>query len=120
MSVQEIQSESQSKIYAFILLAMFFTSLGLTAASINMENPTNLTYVFAAVTAFMLISMIGVGHNFVHHRSNLFKYFFVASGFTHNEWQIMHCLSHHMYPNTELDYEAAALEPIAYFLRISP
>jgi hypothetical protein len=25
-----------------------------------------------------------------------------------------------MYPNTELDYEAAALEPIAYFLRVLP
>lgn len=32
----------------------------------------------------------------------------------------MHCLSHHIYPNTELDYEAAALEPIAYFLRTKP
>lgn len=32
----------------------------------------------------------------------------------------MHCLSHHIYPNLELDYEAAALEPIGYFLRNKP
>lgn len=32
----------------------------------------------------------------------------------------MHCLSHHIYPNLELDYEAAALEPIGYFLRNQP
>lgn len=67
-----------------------------------------------------MISMIGIGHNFVHHKSNYFKYFFVITGFTHNEWQVMHCLSHHLYPNTEIDYEAAALEPIAYFLRNKP
>ena len=29
----------------------------------------------------------------------------------------MHCLSHHIYPNLELDFEAAALEPIGFFLR---
>ena len=64
--------------------------------------------------------MVGIGHNFVHHKENYFKYFFVATGFTHNEWQIMHALSHHIYPNLELDYEAAALEPIGYFLRNKP
>ena len=32
----------------------------------------------------------------------------------------MHCLSHHIYPNLELDFEAAALEPIGFFLRNKP
>lgn len=32
----------------------------------------------------------------------------------------MHCLSHHLYPNLEIDYEAAAFEPISYFLRSMP
>lgn len=120
MSIEEIQSESSSKLYAFILLALLATFLGLTAASINVENPTKWTYAFAAIAAYLMISMIGIGHNFVHHKSNYFKYFFVITGFTHNEWQVMHCLSHHLYPNTEIDYEAAALEPIAYFLRNKP
>ena len=79
-----------------------------------------MTYLYAAISAYLMIGMIGVGHNFVHHKENLFKYFFIVTGFTHNEWQVMHCLSHHIYPNTLLDYEAAALEPVAYFLRISP
>jgi hypothetical protein len=70
--------------YAWILLALFLVSLGMTAYSINIENPTNWTYLLAAITAFQLIGMIGVGHNFVHHKSNYFKYFFVITGFTHN------------------------------------
>lgn len=32
----------------------------------------------------------------------------------------MHCISHHLYPNLELDYEAASFEPIAYYLRTKP
>ena len=32
----------------------------------------------------------------------------------------MHCLSHHIYPNTELDYEIAAFEPLGYYLRTLP
>ena len=32
----------------------------------------------------------------------------------------MHCVSHHLYPNTELDYEIAAFEPIGYYLRSMP
>lgn len=32
----------------------------------------------------------------------------------------MHCISHHLYPNTQLDYEVAAFEPIGYYLRTSP
>jgi hypothetical protein len=32
----------------------------------------------------------------------------------------MHCLSHHSYPNTLLDYEIQALEPLIYYLRVLP
>jgi hypothetical protein len=32
----------------------------------------------------------------------------------------MHCISHHEYTNTLLDFEIQALEPIAYYLRSQP
>ena len=72
------------------------------------------------MTSLLLISMVGIGHNFIHHKANNFKYCLTLTGFTHDEWQVMHCLSHHIYPNLELDYEAAALEPIGFFLRNKP
>jgi fatty acid desaturase len=68
MTIEEIQSEHNSKISAFIILAVFVILLGITAASINIEEPTYFTYFFAAITAFTLISVMGIGHNFVHHR----------------------------------------------------
>jgi hypothetical protein len=32
----------------------------------------------------------------------------------------MHCISHHIYVNTELDFEVTGLEPIAYWLKSKP
>lgn len=120
MSVFDIQNEATSKKYGLILLSLFLVFLGLSAASIDVENGSLKPYFFAAFCSLILVGLIGIGHNFVHHKANYFKYYFVFAGFTHDEWQIMHCLSHHIYPNTELDFEAAALEPIGYFLRTMP
>lgn len=120
MTVEEIQDETQSKRSAIIILGLLVFSLLLTAASIDAQHASWLPYVFGSLCSLFLIGMVGIGHNFIHHKDNVFKYFHCATGFTHNEWQIMHCISHHIYPNLELDYEAAALEPIGYFLRNQP
>lgn len=32
----------------------------------------------------------------------------------------MHCISHHTYSNTLLDFEIQGLEPLAYYLKIQP
>jgi fatty acid desaturase len=92
----------------------------LATLSIDDQKESYLPYCFGAICSLFLISMVGIGHNFIHHKQNIFKYCLTLTGFTHDEWQIMHCLSHHIYPNMELDYEAAALEPIGYFLRNKP
>lgn len=68
----------------------------------------------------LMVGLVGIGHNFIHHHESIYRYFFLLTGFTHREWQIMHCISHHLYPNTELDYEIAAFEPIAFYLRNFP
>jgi hypothetical protein len=44
----------------------------------------------------------------------------LLTGFTHVEWEEMHCLSHHSYSNTLLDYEIQGLEPFVYYLRVHP
>lgn len=78
------------------------------------------SYLLALVCTPLLLGVLGVAHNFIHHKESAFRYFFFPTGFTHREWQIMHCISHHLYPNTELDYEAAAFEPITFYLRSLP
>jgi hypothetical protein len=99
--VEELQDESVSKKHAFTILAVFIVLLLLTAHYSS--------YILAAVCSFLLIGCTGIGHNFIHHKESIYKYFFLITGFTHYEWQIMHCISHHLYPNLELDYEAAAV-----------
>ena len=120
MTVDEIQSETQSKLSAIFFLLMFAIFMWLTAISIDEQKISNLPYIYGFFCSLFLVSFLGVAHNFVHHKLNIFKYFYVMTGFTPDEWQIMHCLSHHIYPNLELDYEAAALEPLGYFLRTQP
>lgn len=78
------------------------------------------SYLLALVCAPLMVGLVGVGHNFVHHKESIYRYFLLLVGFTHREWQIMHCISHHLYPNTELDYEIAAFEPFGYYLRSMP
>ena len=48
------------------------------------------------------------------------RFLWLFTGFTHQEWQQMHCLSHHSYANTLIDYEIQAVEPIIYYIRILP
>lgn len=67
------------------------------------------SYLLAIVTGFITLSLNGVAHNFVHKKPNMIKHFYLLSGFVAREWEIMHCLSHHIYTNTFLDYEFAAL-----------
>jgi len=100
MSVEDIQDESKSKRHALVVALFFLTSLLLTLYSIDPITPSKWTYLFTTLTACSFIGMLGIGHNFVHHKDNLYKYFYMFTGFTHHEWQIMHCISHHIYPNT--------------------
>ena len=67
----------------FILSAIYYQSL-----------------VLSLLCAPLMMGVVGIGHNFVHHKEGPFRYFLLLTGFTHREWQIMHCISHHVYPNT--------------------
>ena len=111
-TVDELKDETHSKMYTQIFLGLFFVFLTIAAMFQS--------YLAAGVCSFLLLGIVGIAHNFVHHKTNYYQYMFLLAGFTHSEWQIMHCLSHHLYPNLEIDYEAAAFEPISYFLRSMP
>ena len=66
------------------------------------------SYVLAIATGFITLALLGVGHNFLHQKPHILKHCFSLTGFLAHEWQIMHCISHHVYPNTLLDYEFAS------------
>jgi hypothetical protein len=78
------------------------------------------SYTLALLCGYLMFPVTGIAHNFVHMKNSLFKYLYLVTGFTPKEWEIMHCLSHHEYTNTLLDYELQAFEPIVYFVKAMP
>jgi hypothetical protein len=58
------------------------------------------SYIAAAITGFILVGVVGEGHNFMHQKLNSFRYMFALTGFTHEDWENFHAISHHMHPNT--------------------
>ena len=67
-----------------------------------------------------MINFYSIGHLFIHKPDNWLKHVYVLIGFSAREQTIMHCLSHHAYPNTLIDYEFSAIEPITNFSRCLP
>ena len=74
----------------------------------------------AAITGFLCLSMIGVGHNYGHQKPSLFRYCSDLTLFGSYQWRTSHSLSHHTYTNLELDIEIQAFEPIIYYLSNRP
>ena len=82
MTIEEIQSETKSKIYAVFFLLMFAIFLWLSASSIDPALESNIPYVYGLFCSLFLVSFLGIAHNFVHHKDNAFKYIYVMTGFT--------------------------------------
>lgn len=78
------------------------------------------SYCLGALAGCWMVNFYGIGHLFIHRRPNWLKHVYVLLGMSAREQVVMHCLSHHPFPNTELDYEFAAFEPIVNFSRSSP
>lgn len=84
MTVEEIQSETKSKIHGLIILGLLLFFIGMTTYSIDPALESYKPYIFGVLVSLLLIGMVGIGHNFIHHKQNVFKYFLTATGFTHN------------------------------------
>lgn len=75
----------------------------------------------AVLAGLALYPLFGVGHNFFHQRDGLpWRYAWDLTLFSSHQWRIMHALSHHLYPNLDMDIEASQVEPWANFMRNQP
>lgn len=88
-------SEQSTKIGTFFLIlwAIAFALTGLYQSTL-----------LAALCGALIYPLAGVAHNFLHMKNHPFRFLWLLSGFTHKEWQQMHCLSHHSYANTLIDF----------------
>ncbi|CAH2105611.1 unnamed protein product [Euphydryas editha] len=68
-----------------------------------------LSYIVASVT---LGWVVVASHNYIHRRSNWRMYIFNLSLWSYRDFRVSHALSHHLYPNTLMDLEVSAFEPL--------
>lgn len=111
-SAAELQDNTHSKRLSLQIVALFIAVFLVTCYTRN--------YFIAAIAGFLLVGVVGEGHNLMHQKKNPYRYLFSLTGLTHEDWENFHTISHHMHPNSELDYEIGMFEPLAYFLRNQP
>jgi len=109
---KKISPGLMTKIQYFLLIILFFSSfycLYLTQSKI-----------MAAITGLLCLSMLGIGHNFIHQRTSLFRFCADVTMFGSYQWTISHALSHHTYANMDIDIEIQVIEPVLYYLSNKP
>ncbi|CAL8094440.1 unnamed protein product [Orchesella dallaii] len=97
-------SPTQRILWTQDILAIGFITLSILAAW--SEN-----FVLTIVAGLFLGLSTTAAHNSFHLRDSFRKYYFDLSAWSSYEWRISHALSHHLFPNTILDYEIAVFEP---------
>lgn len=100
-------STKMNMIQNALLLGMISALLGSAAFK---------SYILVTAAGVMLGMIMICSHNFLHQKNNWRMYVFDLSLMSFAEWRISHVISHHVYPNTILDWEVACLDPVYDFL----
>uniref|UniRef100_A0A2H1VNC5 Cytochrome b5-related protein n=1 Tax=Spodoptera frugiperda TaxID=7108 RepID=A0A2H1VNC5_SPOFR len=70
----------------------------------------------AYLTASLALAWTTVAsHSYVHMKTNWRMYLFNLTLMSYRDFRISHALSHHLYPNTLMDFEVSAFEPIVFW-----
>lgn len=108
------------KIYRFIFIFQFYidglfvATLVLAVLSMHFQS-----YLLAFLTG-VIYTWTGIaGHNFFHQKDNYRMYYFNLLFMSYRDWRITHAISHHVFPNSLLDYELIQYEPILNWLPTS-
>lgn len=83
--------------------------------SLMMLTALTQSYVMAIVTGIVLMVVVNASHTYAHQRDNWRMYCMDLSLLSSYEYRVVHCMSHHNYPNTLLDFEISVFEPFLDF-----
>lgn len=103
----QLGPSKSASIFADMLAALsgWLTYMAGSYITTSMEVAISITVIVGVLNGFF----IGIGHNFMHQRTNLRRYYMDISGFSCAEFRMHHALSHHPYTNTSLDAEINSL-----------
>jgi len=108
----------QSAAVVHDLLMILFVGSWLLILHPSINSPSVLLMLegFCGITlAFLAVS----AHTYYHIGDNWRMYTFDLSLNSSYEWRISHVFSHHIFPNSVMDYEVTAFEPHLFFLPYS-
>ncbi|CAG9795227.1 unnamed protein product [Diatraea saccharalis] len=94
-----------------IIDGLFTTCLATAALTCWAKNYwiVMLSYLISSLT---LAWTIVASHNYIHRKTNWRMYIFSMCLWSYRDFRVSHALSHHLYPNTLMDLEISAFEPI--------
>eukprot|EP00127_Corallochytrium_limacisporum_P003642 Clim_evm30s151 gene=Clim_evmTU30s151 len=103
-------------------MAMKFYALGFTLCfwATMIAAAAKGSMALSLFAGFILVGMMGMGHNFFHQKDSIFLYTYDHSCLSSFEWRVTHACSHHLYPNTGIDFEVRVLEPFIVFFNNQP
>ncbi|XP_026755581.1 cytochrome b5-related protein-like [Galleria mellonella] len=55
-------------------------------------------------------------HNYIHRKNNWRMYVFNVGLWSYRDFRVSHVLSHHLFPNTLMDLEISAFEPLVHWI----
>ncbi|PSN47115.1 Cytochrome b5-related protein [Blattella germanica] len=94
----------RSKIWLDMMMAI--------TMSMSVLAATTYSYIVGFLAGFLMTFTVMGAHNFLHLRDNFRMYYLDISFMSSRDWRVTHALSHHMYPNTQLDIELCFNEKI--------
>ncbi|CAH0725207.1 unnamed protein product, partial [Brenthis ino] len=68
------------------------------------------------VASLSLAYVVIASHNYIHRKDNWRMYLFNFSLWSYRDFRVSHALSHHLYPNTLMDLEISAFDPMISWL----
>ncbi|KOB71313.1 Desaturase [Operophtera brumata] len=97
-----------------IINGLFTTLLVASAFSCYTSN------YWASMASYLVASLslawvVVASHNYIHRKTNWRMYLFSLSLWSYRDFRVSHVLSHHLYPNTLMDLEVSAFEPIVFW-----
>jgi hypothetical protein len=84
----ELQDNSKSAVDGIILFTLWLAVFFLTGYYESV--------LLAVLCGLMLYPIVGVAHDFLHMKDHPLRFLWLITGFTHREWQKMHCIDHHL------------------------
>ncbi|KAG7307965.1 hypothetical protein JYU34_006589 [Plutella xylostella] len=67
------------------------------------------------VSSVSLAWLTVASHNYIHRKTNWRMYCFNFSMWSYRDFRVSHALSHHLFPNTLMDLEVSAFEPLVWW-----